>query len=190
MKFKDFLKLAGVYAAIFVIVTVLYVVMFGTPIFGGMDVFFYRGIALLLLAGAIAGGLGWAAKRFLLPKTMVWRDIVLIVVAFVCVHMVFFTHVPVTGERAVSVFVLGTMAQEPDRIFTEEDIERIFIETYVGEYRAFEKRFHEQVVTGTIRAEGDGYIITDRGRNLIGIYDFIADCFHIDKKLIYPEVVE
>ena len=60
------------------------------------------------------------------------------------------------------------------------------ISRYLRDYEAFGKRFHEQVVTGTIRLEGDGYVLTEKGEALVKLYDFIADCFGVDKKLIHP----
>ena len=118
---------------------------------------------------------------------MTWRDLLLIFTVFCCVNMVIFTHLPVTAERSISVFVLGSMAQEPEKVFTEGDMEELFINRYVRDYQAFEKRFHEQVVTGTIRPEGDGYVLTARGAALVRFYEWIADCFGIDKKLIIPK---
>ena len=185
MRFTELLKLTEVYLLIYVVSSIVYVLLFSTPLFGGMDVFFYRGIALLFAASLISAGLGFMARKFWLRHIMTYRDILLIFTIFICVNMVFFTHVPVTAERSISVFMLGYMSEE-DRVFTEKDIEDFFISRYVKDYRMFEKRFHEQIVTGTIRPEGGGNVLTDRGKSLVKFYNFIADCFHVDKKLIHP----
>jgi len=142
--------------------------------------------ALTIMAACAAILLSLAAKLFLLKNVMTYRDILLIFTVFCCVNVVVFTHLPVTAERSVSVFLLGSMAQEPERVFSEQDMEEYFISRYVRDYRAFDKRFHEQIATGTARPEGGGYVLTAKGEALIRIYDFIADCFGLDKKLIHP----
>ena len=186
MKFTEFMKLAGVYILIYITVSFIYVLLFSTSAFNTINVFFYRGIALLFVSGLISVCLGLAVKRFWLRHIMTYRDILLIFTVFCCVNMVIFTHVPVTCERSISIFMLGYMAEESDRVFTEQEIEDFFISRYVVDYGAFKKRFYEQVVTGTVKTKDNGYFITDRGKSLIKMYDLIADWFHIDKKLIYP----
>ena len=52
-----------------------------------------------------------------------------------------------------------------DRTYTEDEVAKTFVEKYVDEYGAFEKRFDEQLTTGTIVQNEDGtYSITDKGR--------------------------
>ena len=79
------------------------------------------------------------------------RDIIMMFVIFCCVNMVFLTLIPVTVERSVSVFMLSYMEENSDQTFTEESVGEVFTTKYVEDYGAFEKRFHEQVETGTIR---------------------------------------
>jgi len=186
MKFREFLLLVGVYVLVYAVSSAIYVLLFGSPLFGALDVFFYRGIALLLVSSLIAAGLSFALKKFWLRRLMTYRDILLIFTIFCSVNMLFFTHVPVTAERSISVFVLGCMAVEPGTVFIKQHMEDLFMNKYVVDFGAFDKRFHEQIVTGTIAEEAGGYVITGRGKALMKFYDLIADCFHIDKKLIHP----
>jgi hypothetical protein len=188
MRFFDVLKLILLHLSAVLLGGILFAASFSTPIFQNMDVFFYRGAALLLLVGFLIGCAWLALKIFSrrLRRLITIRDVLLNVCIILSLYMLFFTHVPVTADRSISIFVLGSMAENPDHIFTEKEIEDFFIQRYVQDYGAFAKRFHEQAATGTVRAEGNGYVLTERGRGLIRFYDFIADCFHIDKKLIYP----
>ena len=190
MKLKHGMALLLFHLAAFAFGSALFAALFHTPLFKGIDVYFYRGIALLALACAIVGGLVMAMMKFrLLGKLkidLIFRDALLSVVLVGCVNMVFFTHLPVTAERSISVFVLGYMAQDPGRVYTEEDIRDIFIERYVDEYGAFQKRFHEQVVTGTVEPSGDGYVISPAGISLMRIYETIADWYGVDKALVAP----
>jgi len=115
-------------------------------------------------------------------KLLTVRDAILSICMTLCLNVIFFTHVPVTAERSVSIFVLGAMSEEPERIFTEPEIRDYFIQKYVIDNGALEKRFLEQEATGTIRRQGGGFAITDKGRILIRFYGFVADCFHIGAK--------
>ena len=187
MSFKEFAKLFSIYAVLVALGTLLYIVSFRTPLFGGMDVFFYRGIAIIIFWGAVIAAAMALLKRFKQFKKLITvRDILLLFAGFCCVHVVIFTHLPVTAERSISVFMLGYMADNADKSFTEDDIEQYFVDRYVGDYGAFEKRFHEQLVTGTIEEAGDGrYRITEGGKKLMKLYDAVADWYCIDKKLIH-----
>jgi len=186
VKFTEFLLLTGAYIAIYAVSTVTFVLLFGTPLFGAVYVFFYRGIGLLLVSGLFAAILSFMVKKLWLRCIMTYRDVLLIFTIFCCVNMVFFTHIPVTAERSISIFVLGYMANDPNKIITEQDMEKRFINQYIMDFDALGKRLHEQMDIGTVKEENGGFVITDRGKGLMRIYDFIADCFHIDKRLIHP----
>jgi len=121
-----------------------------------------------------------------MKTTITARDVLLIFCAFCCIHVVVFTHIPVTADRSISVFMLGYMAQE-DIEYTKADLEDVFIEKYVYQYGAFDKRLDEQVYTGTIeKTSSGGYILTGSGKRIIAIYNKVADWFDIEKKLINP----
>lgn len=188
MKVSDVFKLILLHILAAITGFVLFAAFFSTPVFQSIDVFFYRGIALALLTALIIGCLllilKFTARSW--KNRLAIRDVLLSACVIVSLNTLFFTHVPVTADRSISIFVLGAMAEEPGRVFTEKEIEDFFIRRYVIDYSAFEKRFHEQAATGTIEQRGDGYIITGRGLLLIRFYDLVANCFHIDKKLIYP----
>ena len=190
MKVRDVMKLIAIYALLAAVGSVGYVLTFRTPIFAGMTVFFYRGIAIILLWGALVSAAMFLLRRWWFRSLITVRDILLLLCAFCCIHIVVFTHLPVTADRSISVFMLGTMAGGEDGAvdsFTKEELEEAFITTYVGSYDAFGKRLEEQIVTGTIVVTEDGeYRITDSGLAILALYDKISDWYGIDKKLIHP----
>lgn len=109
-------------------------------------------------------------------------------VIYCCVNTVFFVLVPVTVERSVSVFMLSYMEENQDHSFSEEEIKEAFTDKYVDEYGAFEKRFKEQIETGTIIDNGDGtYRITSTGETTVKLFRFIAKMFDTDERLVYPD---
>ena len=148
------LLLIGLYALIYVVCTAGFIGLFHTSLFGDMEVLMYRGIAFLLIAGVVSAIIMWIVRMFWGFVTI--RDIIMMFCIFCCVNMVFLTLVPVTVERSVSVFMLSYMQENKDQTFTEESVGEVFTSKYVEDYGAFEKRFEEQVVTGTIVQNEDG----------------------------------
>jgi len=145
----------------------------------------YRGMAFIIITGVIAAVVMGVIRKFWGFITV--RDIIMMFVIFCCVNTVIFTLVPVTVERSVSVFMLSYMDENSDQTFTQESVGEVFTSKYVEDYGAFEKRFDEQLVTGTIEENPDGtYSITDRGRFIVKMFRTIAEWFDTDRRLVYP----
>ncbi len=186
MKFKDVIKLLSVYVLLFMTGSLIYVLSINLGVFNWVSVLFYRGIIAIVLVGVLISVIFAAIRIKLMINIITVRDVILLFCIFCCVHVVIFTHLPVTADRSVSVFMLGYM-NEKDSACTKEELESVFIDKYVVEYEAFDKRLFEQIYTGTIDETSEGeYVLTDSGRNIIKIYDIVADWFNIDKKLIRP----
>ncbi len=186
MKVKDFFKLLMVYILLFLAGVVLYVLGLRSGAFDGIPVFFYRGIAAIIAAGIIISFIMIVLRSVRMKKIITIRDILLLFCLFCCINIVIFTHLPVTADRSVSVFMLGYMDNKGSDC-TKQELEDVFVQKYVREYKAFDKRLAEQLYTGTIEVTADGsYILTEPGRRIIDIYETVADLFKIDKKLIDP----
>ena len=183
---KSIIALIGIYALIYYIVcSVMFVALFHTGILKNMEVLMYRGMAFIIITGVIAAVVMGVIRKFWGFITV--RDIIMMFVIFCCVNTVIFTLVPVTVERSVSVFMLSYMDENSDQTFTQESVGEVFTSKYVEDYGAFEKRFDEQVVTGTIEENPDGtYSITDRGRFIVKMFRTIAEWFDTDRRLVYP----
>ena len=182
---KSILALIGIYALIYIVCSVMFVALFHTGILKNMEVLMYRGMAFIIITGVIAAVVMGVIRKFWGFITV--RDIIMMFVIFCCVNTVIFTLVPVTVERSVSVFMLSYMDENSDQTFTQESVGEVFTSKYVEDYGAFEKRFHEQVETGTIVQNPDGtYSITDRGRFIVKMFRTIAEWFDTDRRLVYP----
>lgn len=176
------------YAALYVISFLLLVLLIRLPLFSGMDVLMYRGIIMIILSGLMATGLMILFWRLRKIQWLSVKDAVLVFILCCSINMVFFTLVPVTVERSVSVFMLSYMDKDPERTFTQEEMSKIFVDTYVYEYGAFEKRFNEQLETGSIKQNSDGsYSITSKGSFLVKLFRAVADVFDTDERLVRPE---
>ena len=186
MSFKDILKLTIMHIIFFITGTILFVISFRTPLYGNINVLFYRGIILLLTVSlALAAALVFY-KRTRHGRLLSYRDIVMCVTVLISFNILFFTHVPITADRSVTVFILGHMSKHTDTVISKEDMTSFFVKRYVNDYSAMERRFDEQVVSGNVTQEGNGYKLTKRGKLLIKFYDLVADIFGIDKKFISP----
>ena len=179
------IKLILLYIGIYLVCSLMFVGLFHTGLLKSMNVLMYRGIAFIVLTGLIAAIVMGVIRKFW--KFVTIRDIIMMFVIFCCVNTVLFTLVPVTVERSVSVFMLSYMDENSDKTFTQEDVGEIFTAKYVNDYGAFEKRFNEQVVTGTIKQNPDGtYSITDRGRFIVWGFRTCAEWFDTDRRLVHP----
>jgi len=182
---KDILKLIGLYALIYVFYSVIFVLLFHTGFLAGMEVLMYRGIVFIIITGILSAVTMGVVRKFWSFITI--RDIIMVFVIFCCVNTVLFTLIPVTVERSVSVFTLSYMDENSDQAFTKEDVQEIFTSKYVIDYGAFDKRFDEQIVTGSIVDNGDGtYSITDTGRRIVSMFRMVAKWFNTDQRLVYP----
>ena len=182
---KKILGLIGIYIAIYAVCTALFIALFHTPVLANMKVLMYRGIGLLILSGILAAVVMGIIRKFW--KFITVRDIIMVFVIFCCVNMVLFTLIPVTVERSVSVFMLSYMDENSDQSFTKEDIGEIFTSKYVNDFGAFDKRFDEQLVTGTLIDNGDGtYTISDEGRFIVTMFRGVSKMFNTDQRLVYP----
>ena len=176
---------------------VLYVISFGVlillirlPLLKGMHVLMYRGIVMIVLAGIFASVLLVLFKKWRKITWLSAKDVVLVFILTCSINMVFFTLIPVTVERSVSVFMLSymdTYSGDDAGHYTQDEIAQIFVDKYVNEYGAFEKRFDEQLTTGSIEQNADGtYSITDKGRFIVKMFRLISDVFDTDKRLVHP----
>ena len=215
-----------VYAVLYVISFGLLILLIRLPLLKSVHVLMYRGIVMIVLSGIISSILLVLFKKWRKATWLSAKDVVLVFILTCSINMVFFTLIPVTVERSVSVFMLSYMdtysgesstgnngdlldvnnSTEADSKgfsgsitgstqaesgipghYTQNDISKIFIDKYVYEYGAFEKRFDEQIATGTIEQNADDtYSITDKGRFIVKMFRLISDVFDTDKRLVHP----
>ena len=171
---------------IFVLGFVLFIFSFRTSLFDFISVFFYRGVIILVLVCFLIALIVFYFKRTKFGAFFTYKDVILSVTLIFCINLVFFTVIPVSADRSISIFLLGHMNNHFEKAFTKEEIAQILVDKYLYEHGSIEKRLHEQIYTGNIIDEGNKYRITKRGRLVMKIYDLVANIFLIDKKDISP----
>jgi predicted transcriptional regulator len=155
-----------------------------------MSVLFYRGIALLLVASTLTALLIWIIGLKLANKLIIGRDVVLAFTLMFSTNIMFFTHFPVTADRSVTIFLLGYMNNHADvkPVMTKEELQNVFIDKYVKEYDAMDRRMNEQIVTGTIEKTTDGnYRLTPKGKLFVKFNVWIGNYYGLDEKNINPQ---
>ena len=94
---------------------------------------------------------------------------------------------PMPIERSYTIFSLADMSENPDMIYTSEEIKEQFIEGYIEDAGESQKRIDEQVYIGNLEEIEDGYRITTKGKQLISLFRFIEYIFPVpDENSIYP----
>lgn len=165
----------------FIVGTLIFISLFHTPLFENMHVFFYRGIILLIVSCLLMIGLLIFLKKSRLGALFTYKDIILAFICLFCFNLVFFTHVPVTADRSITIFILEYLNNQNETRIKPEEINDVFIRSFLGDRKAIEKRMIEQVTTGTVVSEENGYKITFRGQLLLRFYEFIRKLFGINK---------
>ena len=120
-------------------------------------------------------------KKTKLNKLLSLRDIILIVVLIFSFNIIFFTHIPVTADRSVSIYILGYVNKE-NKPLSSQVVSQQFTEKYLNEYGGIDRRLNEQIASGNIVRVGNNYQITKQGQILMKFYSLVADIFGINKR--------
>ncbi len=177
MRLKTFLKVVLFHVAALLSAGILFLLLYLSGLLSSL-VLFYRGILLIAVTTVILG-VTTLLLRYRWRSFLTGRDIVLAVVTFFCVSLLLFTLLPVTIDRSISVFILDYMAEHPHEVMTEQKMEALFVDQYVNENRAMNKRFEEQIASGNIRPVEGGYLISDRGRVAVRLFDAVTRFFSL-----------
>lgn len=160
-------------------------------VLASVGILFYQGLAVLglttpLHAGMLGAGLvllgRWSGRRFS------GAHVVGVTMAALGANLAFFTIVPVTIDRSVSIFLLGWMAEHRAEPQTPGDLGRAFSEVYVGRFGAIDRRVREQLASGTIEPAGadGGYRLTAQGRTFVASMTRLARFLNISTCYLAP----
>ncbi|WP_404421712.1 hypothetical protein [Nibricoccus sp. IMCC34717] len=183
---KRLLSLVALHVGFLIFGFVLFVVLFRTPLAASQTVFFYRGCRLVVWAAVFQGVIALGAWAWWRRAGGDLRDIIGNTAVAACLNLVFFTHLPVTADRSVSVFLLGYLTQHSERRVTEAELERALVEKYIRADHAIARRLKEQLETGTVTVTPEGVQITPKGQAIIRQYERMTRIFELDPRLVRP----
>lgn len=166
----------------FLVGTMLFIILLHISIFRYVDIYFYDGIIILFMACLLMMVLLTLFNQGKYIRAFNYKDIILNTVIVFSFNIIFFTHVPVTAERSVSVFVLKYMNKYSNQSFSEEEIEQVLINNYLEENEGIKKRFKEQYISGNIIKDNNHYRISEQGIFLVKFYEIIEKLFNINLK--------
>lgn len=166
--------------------SIIFAMLFYTPLFRNIDVLFYRGVVLLIISAVFAAIIVWIGMRLFKKLELGMKDVMAVFFSFLGLTLAWFTLVPVTVERSISVYMLSYMDENDTKEITAEEFGKIFMDDYIEKFGAFEKRFEEQSVSGNIKEQGDGYVITDSGRFVVNLFRLASKIFATDRRLVHP----
>ena len=169
------------YLSVFILFTIIYILLFHTPLFQYQKVLFYRGLLLLIPATLLV-------TIILTLIAYHWRKIrydliIAAVLISISLNLTFFTISPVSIERSVTISLLnrlnddcsGTTCAE----LSKKDIENYLYEIYLKKNKAVEKRVNEQSIIGTVNKHNEKISLTKKGENLLEISTLIKKIYNI-----------
>jgi len=162
------------------IFTIIYIAAFHLDTTKFISVYAYYGIVSLCLFTILLGIVLLIISKT--KKIFDKKDCIIILLLYFSINIFFFCMVPVTLERSISVFMLNYMSDGHE--YTKEEIEDVFISKYVYEYEAFDKRFEEQIYTGTIEQKEQSYSISEKGNFIVECFNFFKRIYNVKSKIL------
>jgi hypothetical protein len=151
-----------------------------------IEIIFYGYVKLLFIFTVLSVGCLFLLKKFLHHNWEIFKISVFLPAAAISLllsYTVIMTF-PVVMERSFSVYILGSIYNS--KKIREDDLEKIVL-GYFHERRLIGKRIEEQIVTGSIALDRDGYIsMTPRGRRIVMTNALIGRLFNLDMENILP----
>lgn len=187
----NILRTASVYIAIFIVFTLIYILLFSTPLLEGM-ILFYRGFALAIISGLICVAVLLVAKIVMYRTAdffhlLSFERILVSSVVAASINFCFFVIVPVTLDRSVTTFLLSRMAGSACSVngCSAEMLKQILIDEYVTEFDAIGRRMNEQIASGNIKRLYDGsYTLTDQGERFLNFARGVSSIYNVQQTYV------
>ncbi len=160
----------------------LYLALTWSPVFGSVDILFYRGLLLCVLSAALLAIALVVARRH-------WRSlepisIIAAVAISLSVNLMFLIVLPVTIDRSISVFLLSEIDAHQASPLTTAQLEDAFVQHYVRDMRQIDRRVREQTLSGTISADDGRIRLTPRGQRFLALARFLSGPFRTDPRFV------
>lgn len=160
----------------------LLVALFKLGVAGGVDILFYRGVVLCVVACALTVPLVAFVGRRLARAPI--SDAIAAGALSLGLNLSFLVLAPVTVDRSVSVFLLGYMGQHEPRAFTTREMEEAFRRVYLGDLAQIQRRMDEQERSGNLMRAGEGYALSPQGAAFLRTARLVAWMFDTDPRLL------
>lgn len=158
----------------------LFVTLFAIGLFSTIPILFYRGIVLAICAG-IATGLLALFTAHHDGGPLVVPAVALSLSLNLCVLVI----LPVTVDRSISVYLLSTIERHDRDGINAADLQAAFLQGYVSDMGAINRRVIEQGQSGNIVVDRTGRIrLTPQGERFMLLSRFVAATFGTDPRFV------
>ena len=168
--------------AILIVFSIIFYILLRLPL--DIKIYTYKGIILL----GITTSLLIITTIILMKKNILsidLKDVIITILIFLLFHIVVFGMIAITIERSFSVFMLSEIAKKEDQTISLEETEKLFVEKYVENYKAFEKRFEEQINTGTLKQVSENnYKMTEKGNFIVFLFNMFDWIYNVNSDLL------
>ena len=165
----------------FILFCVTFIISFHLPTRNIIEVYTYYGfISLAILTIILILILYFLVKKSILKFDI--KDCIIIVILCFFVNCLFFGMVPVTMERSISVFMINEL--DKDKQISKTEIEQNFINKYVYENGAFDKRLVEQMAINNIEENNTTYNLSKRGKFMLKCFKLVDKVYGVNSKLL------
>jgi hypothetical protein len=179
---KELLRASLLFSSGSIVGLATLVALFKLGVAAGIDILFYRGLVLcavaLLLTVALVAYVGQATHRASL------RDAIAAGFLSLGINLSVLVIAPVTVDRSLSIFILGHMARHAGETFTASQIDAALRDIYLGQFRQVERRMQEQLKSGNVAQDGDGYTISRQGLAFIRTARLVGWMFDVDPRFV------
>jgi len=177
------LKIVGVYAGVFIAISIAFFLLLRSPLFSTQTVLFYRGVELLTLITVLlilAVGLYWYARGTLYIESLIAASI-----ASIAIHVALFVVFPVTFDRSVTMYMLTTLGHAPQSAsctgYSKTALEQNFIDGYVNAEDAVGRRINEQSIIGLVTPQSECIELTARGRSFLQFANVVSTIYNLKR---------
>lgn len=143
-------------------------------------------LPILFYRGLVIAGITFFLHFFgLLYFFRTWPEDTWIAAAVLAaaINVCFLVIFPVTIDRSITVYLLDQIARQ-DSGMTATEIEQQFIQQYVIDYSAINRRMNEQMASKNIYFKDGNYIITEQGKSFLAVSNIIGEIFNTDQRLL------
>ncbi len=149
--------------------TLVFLLLFRTPLFADQHILFYRGIGLLVVTFVIGALIIALYSWYVTTDTT--QSLIAALVTSAAIHLAIFVVFPVTFDRSVTMYLLNTLEAAPLQNschgYSATELEELLIKEYVQEHGAIARRIKEQSIIDMLTPNNACVSLTERGSRFL-----------------------
>jgi len=168
------------YFLIFVLFSLVFFLLFRTPLFASQTVLFYRGNILLALTFVMLFLISGLQRRILKVR---FETILAAIIMSASIHLSLFVVFPVTFDRSVTMYLLNRLnsSQSPTcQGLSPQQMQQLFVKEYVKRDQAMTRRIKEQSIINILKEQDNCVSLTPRGRSFLNLSELIKKLYNLN----------